>query len=63
MENLRNVRKSAGLTQKKLAELARVSMPKISAYENGKTSPSCKTLLKLAQALGCSVDDLVKKDA
>lgn len=57
--NIRQIRKARGLTQKQLADMIDVSESIISQYENGKKSPSNETLLKLGEALDCSVSDIL----
>ena len=50
-------RKAAGLSQQKLGELVGVSPQAISRWENG-GMPDAASMPKLAQVLGCSLDDL-----
>jgi putative transcriptional regulator len=58
--NLKQIRQAAGLTQSNLAELAEVSRSYINELESGKSKgPSVFVALKLAQALGVSVEWLV----
>ena len=56
--NLESIRKSAGLTQKDLSDLAGVSRVSINAIENGVYVPSTVLALKIAKTLKCSVEDL-----
>lgn len=58
---LRRQRMEAGLSQRRLAELAGVSKQLISALECGDSGASPETLLKLAVTLRCSADDLLLK--
>ena len=60
MENLRRIRKEKGLTQKALGEKVDVSESMIGMIENGARNPSFELLLKLGEALDCSVDDLLR---
>ena len=46
------LRRQAGVTQSRLAELAGTSQPTIAAYESGSKIPNLRTLHKLARALG-----------
>lgn len=62
MENLRRIRKARGLTQKELAEQVDVTESMIGMIENEKRSPSFELLLKLGEALDCSVDDLLRAE-
>lgn len=64
MDNgLRRLRKLSGLTQVRLAEKADVPRSVIARYETGRTELSTKSLIKLATALDCSMEDIVKEDA
>ncbi len=58
---IRRLRNTAGLTQVELAEKIGVSQGSLSAYESGKDTPSIKTLIRIADALGCTLDELVER--
>ena len=58
LNNLEELRKSAGLTQQDLSESAEVSRKSINAIENGIYVPSTVLSLKIARTLNCSVEDL-----
>ena len=58
LNNLEKLRKSAGLTQQELSESAEVSRKSINAIENGIYIPSTLLALKIAETLGCDVEDL-----
>jgi len=60
LNNLEELRKSAGLTQQELSESAEVSRKSINAIENGVYVPSTVLALKIAKTLGCKVEDLFK---
>ena len=60
INNLEELRKSAGLTQQELSESAEVSRKSINAIENGIYVPSTVLALKIAKTLGCKVEDLFK---
>ena len=50
------------MNQEKLSELTGVSQSQISKYEKGEvTRPSYEKLVRIADALGCSVDDITDK--
>jgi predicted nucleotidyltransferase len=49
--DIRAERLAAGMSQSELARAARVSQPNLSAYENGRRSPSPDVLGRIAQAL------------
>ena len=58
LNSLEGLRKSEGLTQQELSELAEVSRKSINAIENGIYVPSTVLALKIARTLSCSVEDL-----
>ena len=60
LNNLGELRKSAGLTQQDLSESAEVSRKSINAIENGIYVPSTALALKIAKTLNCSVEELFK---
>ena len=60
LNNLEELRKSAGLTQQELSESAEVSRKSINAIENGIYVPSTVLALKISRTLGCNVEDLFK---
>lgn len=49
--DIRARRLAAGMTQAELARAARVSQPNLSAYENGRRSPTPAVIARLEQAL------------
>lgn len=57
--NIRYWRKKRGYTMRKLAEASGVHHVSICKYETGKTVPSVRSLVRIASALGCSVEDLL----
>ena len=63
LNNLEVARKSAGLTQQQLSDLAEVSRKSINAIENGVYVPSTVLALKIAETLGCRVEDLFRLPA
>jgi len=58
LNNLQEIRNSAGLTQQELSERAEVSRKSINAIENGIYVPSTVLALKIAKMLKCNVEDL-----
>jgi putative transcriptional regulator len=58
LNNLENLRKSAGLTQQELSDQADVSRKSINAIENGIYVPSTALALRIAKILDCSVEDI-----
>lgn len=55
------IRMDRGLTQKQLAEKIGCLPKDISRWENGVRNPSGASLIKIADALGCAVDDVIQK--
>ncbi|HJO70119.1 MAG TPA: helix-turn-helix transcriptional regulator [Flavobacteriaceae bacterium] len=60
LNNLEELRKSAGLTQQELSVAAEVSRKSINAIENGIYVPSTVLALKIAKTIKCKVEDLFK---
>lgn len=58
-ENLRFLRRKAGLTQAELAKKLHVQQYNISDYEIGRIEPNIQTLIKLADVFNVSIDFLV----
>jgi len=59
-ENIRKARKGKGLTQRKLAEEVGSDPSYINRLEADKVNPSVAVLERIATALGCSLDSLVR---
>ncbi len=55
IDKLKEERVKKGLTQKKLAEAARLTQSVIARLESKKAIPQLDTLLKVAAALGCNL--------
>lgn len=63
MTNLKRIREATGLSQAKLAEVSGVNKRMIQYYEQGVkdiNAAAALTLYRLAQALGCTVEDLLE---
>ena len=58
--NIKELRKRAGLTQKQLAERIQVNQTAVSQWETGRCYPSAKILQKLAEILGSTADELLR---
>jgi transcriptional regulator with XRE-family HTH domain len=56
---LKRERRRARMTQRDLAEAARLSPEFVSRIERGVTSPSLDTFLRLCRALECTPNDLL----
>lgn len=59
MIRMEEMRSRRGLTLVQLEELTGIDSSTLSRYENGKQDPSVTRGLKVARALGVSVEDLV----
>ena len=59
--NIKKYRKKKGITQDKLSKLADITYNTIIKIESGATyNPRVETLKQIANALGVSIDDLMK---
>jgi transcriptional regulator with XRE-family HTH domain len=58
-QTLRELRKSRGLTQVRLCELLDVSPRVYNRWENGSAAPRLDTLVKIADILSVTLDELV----
>lgn len=59
---LRSAMKANLLTQSKLAEITKIRQTTVSDYLNGKTVPAADVFMRLAQALGVSMEWLCGQD-
>lgn len=57
-----SARKKAGLTQKELAEKLGVDQSAVSFWETGKRAPRGAKLLRLADVLNCTIDELFGRE-
>lgn len=57
--NIKRLREQAGLSQKALAEQSGVPRPTIAHLESGQANPTLNVVLRVASALGVTVDGLV----
>lgn len=55
----KELREERGLTQKEFADKLGLDQSTVSLWENGKTQPRTKLLVKIARILGCTVEELV----
>lgn len=58
MTKIKTLRESKELRQGDLANILGVSRSTVAMWETGKSSPRGETLVKLANVLGCTIDDL-----
>lgn len=62
MKNLKKLRMLSGMSQSQLSKKSGVNLRMIQYYEQGAKDikkASGETILKLAQALGCSMEDIM----
>ena len=59
MVGLKEIRKSKGYNQLKVAMDLSISREALSYYENGKRSPDIDMLVKLSEYFGVSIDYLI----
>ncbi len=60
-KNIKKYRAKLGVSQDKLSKLASITLHTITKIESGATSnPTIDTVKKIADALGVSIDDLMK---
>ncbi len=61
-KNIKKHRAKLGISQDKLSKLAGITLHTITKIESGATpDPRIETVKKIADALGVSIDDLMKK--
>ena len=61
----RRLRKEAGYSQEKAAELLDIGLRTLQSYEEGERSPSFETAVKMADLYGCSIEllaEAIRKD-
>ena len=56
---IKDARKSRGMTQEELAELINVKRSTVAMWENGSNIPRTGTLIRIAQVLECTTDELL----
>lgn len=63
VNRIREIRKSKGISQQKLAEALHVNQTAISQWETGKTSPNIDTAGELANIFGVSMEYLLGNES
>lgn len=59
-DNIKRIRKEAGVSQQELAERCEISKSQISRLESGEqTNPQIQTIVAIATALGASLEEIV----
>ncbi len=61
MNYLKELRLRKGLTQERLSQLLNVSQQAITKWESGECLPRADKLPRLAEILGCTVDELLRE--
>lgn len=61
-QRFQRLRKEAGLTQEEVAEKVGITPQGVSKWENDLSSPDINILVKLAEILGVSVEELLGKE-
>lgn len=59
---IRAIRKSRNMTQEELASRLNVSRTAVTMWETGQSLPRTELLPRLAEILGCTVDELLVKE-
>ena len=59
--NVRAIRKSAGMTQQQLADKSGIHRVTIARIESDGHTTTMDTAAKIAAALGCTIDELIKQ--
>lgn len=62
-QSMKNARKKAGLTQKKLSEISGIPLTSIAKYEGDEVSPTITKVHILANALGISIDEYIGRES
>ena len=60
--NIKNIRKDRGLSQKEVADFLNVSQGSVSLWEKGKFEPDIQTLRMLADLFGVSTDEILGRN-
>ncbi len=59
-QTLKKLRQERGMTQKQLAEIVEVDLPRISKYERGLVYPTTEMIATLADVFQISIDYLIR---
>ena len=62
MNRIKELREAKGLMQKELARLAHVSSPFLHDLEANHRGAKPETMKRIAEALGCTMEDILKED-
>ncbi|MGV3580084.1 helix-turn-helix domain-containing protein [Brevundimonas sp.] len=61
--NVKALRQAKGLTQEKLAFAADLDLTYIGGIERGRRNPSLSVMVRIADALGCELSDLINRSS
>ena len=61
-ENIKKFRKESGLSQQELANLININQSNVSRWEKDISRPDYETLIKLAEVLGVTINDILDVD-
>ena len=59
-ENLKEIRQSCKLSQKKFAELMNTSQQRVSEWETDKVEPTLYNIIKMTKILNITFEDLIE---
>lgn len=62
VNNLKAIRINRRMTQARLAEITGISRININRYENQEINPRLESVIKIARALGVTVDELIRPE-
>ena len=63
MHRIKDLREAKGLTQEALGALLGVNQSTIASWESGKKSPTLPNLVRMADYLGVTLDELMGRTA
>ena len=61
-DNLKVMLDEYGMTQRELADEARLSEAAVSSYVNGQKMPTARAIVNIAYVLDCDTDELINFD-
>ncbi len=63
MNNIRIMRERSGKTQEEVASALNLDRSTVAKWESSHSNPRFEILTKLADTLGCTLDDLIVREA
>lgn len=61
-KNIRQIRKTAKMSQEEFAEEINITARTVSNIENGVVIPTLQTVAKISENFNCSVDFIIRKE-